>query len=143
MPPVEVQQFPVAKGQIEAQRRDLFQPQGGFARVCYAYSAGDDVQRLIDTVKQFHFRAGGGVGEGDGERLRLTVPGEGRGQSAERILARADLVPDIAQIRAVNALRRHRQNRAQAVVAVLRAAVLLHLRIQRPFPLIAQLIGVG
>ena len=127
---VKVQKRPVAKGEIEAEGGGLFQPDGLPARVGHARGAGDDVLRLVDAVEQLDFDAHGGVGQRDAKRLRVFAAVKRGGQTLQFVLSALDRMPHIAQVGAPRAVFRCRQQRAEAVVAGVRPAVLLRQRVQ-------------
>ena len=122
---VEVQQLPVPEGQIQAAGGRLLQPQGGGAGVFDPQGPGDEVPALVHAVEKLRLQPQGLVSQGDGEGLRLPVRIEGRGETAEGVLAPPDLVAHIAQLRPMAALRRPGREGREAEIAAVGAAELL------------------
>ena len=71
VPPVEVEQLPVAKGQIQAGRCRFPKLYHSVSGVFYPNRPGDDVFFGKDAVQQLHLNPGGGIPQRNGKRLGL------------------------------------------------------------------------
>ena len=96
---VEVDQIPFTEGQIQAEGRGLFQPQGMGAVVAQPGGAGDDILVGKYAVQKVQFQPGDEVPQGDAQGLGVTVFLVGAGQTLQGILAGFDAVGNIDKIR--------------------------------------------
>ena len=140
---VEVDQFPLAEGQVQAGRGGLVQPDGTAALVFQQGSPGDDVGLGKDAVQQGDGQAVDGVPQLEAEGLAGVVLRAGGGQAGQAVLAGHGLGRDETEVRRTAAVGAGQAQAADPVIPYAAAGVFLAEGVQGIVPLAVHPGGLG